>query len=154
MIINLIAIGKNMPNWINQGFQEYDKRMPKDYKLQLIEILAIKRTSNLQQIQEKEGKQMLKAIPKGSLIIALDERGQQWNTHELAKQLQNWHDNWREISLLIGGPEGLPSTCLTKANLKWSLSNLTLPHAMIRIIVAEQLYRAWSILTKHPYHRD
>jgi 23S rRNA (pseudouridine1915-N3)-methyltransferase len=154
MIINLITIGKNMPNWVNEGFYEYAKRMPKDYKLQLIEIPAIKRTSNIQQIQQKESEQMLSRIPKSSLIIALDEHGQQWNTQQLAKQLQNWHDNWREISLLIGGPEGLAPACLAKANLKWSLSSLTLPHAMVRIIVAEQLYRAWSILTKHPYHRD
>jgi len=154
MIINLIAIGKNMPNWVTEGVYEYTKRMPKDYKLQLIEIPATKRTSNLQQIQQKEAKQMLSAIPKGSLIIALDERGLQWNTHKLAKQLQNWHDNWHEISLLIGGPEGLAPASLAKANLKWSLSALTFPHQMVRVIVAEQIYRAWSILTKHPYHRD
>jgi 23S rRNA (pseudouridine1915-N3)-methyltransferase len=139
MTINLIAVGKNMPSWIKTGFAEYAKRLSKDYKLQLIEI------------RKKEA--MLSAIPKNSLIIALDERGRQWNTHELAAQLQKWRENYQQVSLLIGGHDGLAPNCLAKTHLKWSLSALTFPHQMVRIIVAEQLYRAWSILTKHPYHR-
>lgn len=140
MIINLIAVGKKIPTWIKTGFTEYAKRLPKDYKLQLIEI--------------KKREAMLRAIPPNSLIIALDEHGQQWNSYELSCQLQKWRENYQQVSLLIGGPDGLTPECLTKAHLKWSLSSLTLPHQMVRIIVAEQLYRAWSILTKHPYHRD
>lgn len=156
MIINLIAVGKNMPGWINIGFMEYTKRLPQEYKLNLVEVPIIKRgkTSNLEQIKQKEAEAIFSAIPKNSLVIALDEHGQQWNTNELSNQLQKWRENWQQVSLIIGGPDGLAPICLEKANVKWSLSPLTLPHQMVRIIIAEQIYRAWSILAKHPYHRD
>lgn len=155
MNIYLIAIGKNTLSWIEDGYNDYIKRLPKDFKIILHEIAAVKRTKSvsLNQIQQTEGQKMLAAIPAGSFVIALDERGQQWNSNELATQLQKWHHNWQKVSLLIGGPEGLPPSCLEKAHSQWSLSNLTLPHPLVRIVVAEQLYRAWSILTKHPYHR-
>jgi 23S rRNA (pseudouridine1915-N3)-methyltransferase len=155
MKIQLIAIGKNMPAWINDGYDEYIKRLPSEFKISLTEIAAVKRTKSisLDQIQQTEGQKMLAAIPSGSLVIALDEHGQQWNTPELAINLQKWQNNWQKISLLIGGPEGLPPICLQKAQCQWSLSKLTFPHPLVRIIVAEQLYRAWSILAKHPYHR-
>lgn len=155
MSIYLIAIGKGVSSWVETGYNDYAKRMPKDFKIILHEITAVKRTksTSVNQIQQIEGQKMLDAIPQGSLVIALDERGQQWNSSELAVQLQKWQNNWQKISLLIGGPEGLSPCCLEKAHCKWSLSNLTLPHPLVRIVVAEQLYRAWSILTKHPYHR-
>lgn len=155
MNINLIAVGKNMPQWVEVGFQEYAKRLPADYNLSLIEIPLIKRskTTNIEQIKTREGEQLLNAIPKGSHIIALDEHGKLWDTTKLAERLQYWRENYREVSFLIGGPDGLAQTCLDKANAIWSLSPLTLPHLLVRVIIAEQLYRAWSILTKHPYHR-
>jgi 23S rRNA (pseudouridine1915-N3)-methyltransferase len=154
-VISLIAIGKKMPQWIEQGFKEYSKRLPKDFKLELIEISASKRGSSqdVTKTIRHEGNRMLAAIPKDSYTIALDVNGEQWDTYQLATHLQNWHDRGISISLLIGGPEGLGKSCLDRADKVWSLSLLTFPHPLVRVIVAEQLYRAWSILSRHPYHR-
>lgn len=156
MVISLIAIGKRMPDWIEAGYQEYARRMPADFKLQLTEIAAIKRRnpSEITKAIRIESEQMLAAIPQDSLTIALDVTGEQWDTPQLAKQLQKWHDAAQPISLLVGGPEGLAPACLARANKKWSLSLLTFPHPLVRVILAEQLYRAWSILAHHPYHRN
>lgn len=144
-----------MPDWVKNGYHEYSKRFPADFQLNLIEISNIKRTKNsdLNRIKEIEAEEMLAKIPKNSLVVALDEHGTEWNTQKLAKELQRWRENWQNISLLIGGPEGLAKVCLEKAEIKWSLSTLTFPHPLVRIIVAEQIYRAWSILSKHPYHK-
>jgi 23S rRNA (pseudouridine1915-N3)-methyltransferase len=156
MQIYLIAVGKNLPQWIEQGFSEYAKRLPANFKLNLIEISAQKRSknSNVAQILAQESSRILEAIPAKSLIVALDERGTILSTPKLAMKLQNWQENFQSISLLIGGPDGLSKTCLDRASFQWSLSELTLPHHLVRIVVAEQLYRAWSILQNHPYHRD
>lgn len=144
-----------MPTWVNVGFFEYAKRLPRDFQLNLIEIPMAKRTSNsdLKRVIQQEGEAMLKSISSSSLIVALDEHGKQFDTKEIALQLQNWRESWQTVNLLIGGPEGLSPECLQKANLKWSLSRLTLPHPLVRIVVAEQIYRAWTILHNHPYHR-
>jgi len=155
MNINLIAIGNKMPHWVNEGYQEFSKRLPNEFKLNLVEILALKRTknTNINQIIEQEGKALLAAVPKNNRIIVLDIEGKSWSTEKLAENLQQWREESRDISLLIGGPEGLSDECLKKAEIKWSLSDLTFPHPLVRVIVAEQLYRAWTILTNHPYHR-
>ena len=100
-----------------------------------------------------EAKRMVDAIPKGALVIALDQRGREWDTQELSQQLADWLQLGRDVALLIGGPDGLAEECMALAERKWSLSRLTLPHPMVRIVVAEQIYRAWSILKNHPYHR-
>jgi 23S rRNA (pseudouridine1915-N3)-methyltransferase len=154
MKINLIAVGKKMPSWVDVGFKEYARRMPSELSLNLIEISAVKRTKNLnaQQILEREGKQILAAIPANDYVIALDVRGKSFSTEQLAKQLQMWRENARDISLLVGGPEGLSNECLNRADFKWSLSKLTFPHPLVRVIIAEQLYRAFTILSHHPYH--
>lgn len=130
--------------------------MPKDYHLNLIEIAAIKRpkSANIEQIIILESQKLLASIPKNNLIIALDEHGQEWTTHQLARHLFGWHQDQQDISLLIGGPDGLAPSCLKSATVIWSLSQLTLPHQLVRIIVAEQIYRAWSIINNHPYHRN
>ncbi len=156
MKLNLIAIGKNLPDWVNTAFKEYAKRLKGDITLSLTELPLIKRNknSNIEKIKQQEGEKLLAAIPAGSYVIALDEHGKSWGTIELSKQLQHWRENYGNISLLIGGPDGLSSECLTKANIQWSLSPLTLPHGLVRVIVAEQLYRAYSILSGHPYHRE
>jgi 23S rRNA (pseudouridine1915-N3)-methyltransferase len=145
-----------MPSWINSGFEEYARRLPKDYQLNLIEIPALKRGKNadIKRLIEQESEKLLDAVPKDSLKIVLDEHGKQWDTLELAKQLQNWHDIPQNISLLIGGPDGVSAACLRQANLTWSLAKLTLPHPLVRVIIAEQIYRAWSIIARHPYHRN
>ena len=155
MKITLIAIGKHMPSWVVEGYEEYAKRLPAEMSLKLIEINAGKRTKgcDIAKLIHKEGEQMLAAIPIGNRVVALEVTGKMWDTPKLSLQLQKWREESRDIALLIGGPEGLAPACLEKAELRWSLSPLTLPHPLVRIIVAEQLYRAWSIICGHPYHR-
>lgn len=156
MQINIIAIGKNMPDWVNQAVAEYSKRMPKDFAVSMTELPLIKRskTTNIEQIKSKESESLLAAVPAGSFKIALDEHGKLWDTKEVAQKLQVWRETYSSINLLIGGPDGLSKECLSEADLKWSLSPLTLPHPLVRVILAEQLYRAWSVLVGHPYHRE
>jgi 23S rRNA (pseudouridine1915-N3)-methyltransferase len=156
MIINLIAVGTRCTLWAETGFKDYQKRLPAECKLNLIAIPLSKRTKNSlisQHIAEEE-KKIVAAIPKRSRIIALDSRGHMWNTQQVAQSLQQWQLERQDISLLIGGPDGLGHTLLNNAERIWSLSPLTLPHALVRIVVAEQLYRAWSLLQGHPYHRE
>jgi len=145
-----------MPDWVSAGFNEYAKRLPKNYQLNLIEIPALRRTesTNIKQIIIEEGVKLLTTVPKNNLIVALDEHGKEWTTMELAQKIGNWHDERQDISLIIGGPDGLSDECRNKARAIWSLSKLTLPHQMVKIFLAEQIYRAWSIINKHPYHRN
>jgi 23S rRNA (pseudouridine1915-N3)-methyltransferase len=154
MIIKLIAIGNKMPAWVNSGFAEYAKRLPTDYQLQLVEIPSQKRTKSsvVEQVLQQEGEKLLAAATPP--LIALDRQGATLTTEQLAKHLQNWHDNSQNPSLLIGGPEGLSPACLKRAEKVWSLSALTFPHPLVRVILAEQIYRAWSILSHHPYYRS
>lgn len=155
MEIRLIAIGNRMPQWINSAFDTYAKRLPPDYQLKLIEIAAEKRhkTSVIKPLLQKEGKALLAARAPNDYCIALDRHGKAFDTETFSQQLNDWHNHSQNISLLIGGPEGLSDECLNTANAVWSLSKLTLPHPLVRIIMAEQIYRAWSILSHHPYHR-
>lgn len=156
MHIHLIAIGKRPPAWIENGYQEFSQRLTGDCELHLVEIATPKRTKNsvTSRLMQEEGEAMLAAIPKGSYVIALDVKGTEWDTPTLAQKLQQWQLNSRPVSLLVGGPDGLAPECLKIADQKWSLSKLTLPHFLVRVVVAEQLYRAWSILHRHPYHRE
>lgn len=155
MKVNLIAIGTKMPRWVNEGFESYAKRLPPEFQLNLIEIAAGKRlkSTNLNQLIEQESNQLLKAAPRNDLIIALDRKGDSLDTQSLTNQLVHWQNEKQSISMLIGGPEGLSRACLQRATHIWSLSQLTLPHPLVRVLVAEQIYRAWSIITHHPYHR-
>jgi 23S rRNA (pseudouridine1915-N3)-methyltransferase len=156
MIFHLIAVGSRMPLWVNQGFKNYQKRLPPEYKLDLIVIAPSKRSKNhtISRLLKEEGEKISAAIPKQSRSIALDRKGQMWNTQQLAENLQQCQLERQNISLLIGGPDGLSESCLNNAKHIWSLSPLTLPHPLVRIIVIEQLYRAWSLLKGHPYHRE
>jgi 23S rRNA (pseudouridine1915-N3)-methyltransferase len=155
MKIELIAIGTKMPAWVEQGFTEYQRRLPKDCELILTELSMTPRTKtgNSDLWKEKDSEALLKAIPPQSLVIALDERGKHYSSEQLADRLQSWRESTQHLSLLIGGPDGLSETCKARAAALWSLSALTLPHPLVRIIVAEQLYRAWTLLHDHPYHR-
>ncbi len=155
MKINLIVIGNKMPAWVNTGVTEYQRRLTMDCKLNIIEITAIKRNkqSDLDKICEIEGQKIIKSIPKSNHIIALEVKGKNWSTEQLSTQMSQWMFSGQDVSLLVGGPEGLSQACRDKAHQLWSLSPLTLPHPLVRIILAEQLYRAWSILKNHPYHR-
>ncbi|HDX0970015.1 TPA: 23S rRNA (pseudouridine(1915)-N(3))-methyltransferase RlmH [Pasteurella multocida] len=154
MKIQLIAVGTKMPNWVTTGFEEYQRRFPKEMPFELIEIPAGKRGKNadIKRILEQEGKAMLAACGK-SRIVTLDIPGKPWTTEQLATQLEVWKNDGRDLSLLIGGPEGLSAECKA-AEQSWSLSPLTLPHPLVRVVVAESLYRAWSVTMNHPYHRE
>lgn len=155
MRIHLLAVGTKMPGWVNAGTDEYASRMPPQCQLLIREIAAEKRTKNsdLQRIRQTEGDKLLATVPDGSLVMTLDVKGKPWSTEQLAQQLDKWMMSGRDVSLLVGGPEGLSPACLQRAEQSWSLSPLTFPHPLVRIVVAEQLFRAWSILTNHPYHR-
>ena len=155
MKIHLIAIGDKMPRWVQDGYGEYAGRMPPECRLQLVEISARHRGKNadIARITRDEGRTMLDAIPRDSRVIALEVKGRTWSTEDLARQLENWMASGQDVSLLVGGPEGLSTECRERADQQWSLSPLTLPHPLVRVVVAEQLYRAWSILRNHPYHR-
>ncbi|AVQ88482.1 MULTISPECIES: 23S rRNA (pseudouridine(1915)-N(3))-methyltransferase RlmH [Plesiomonas] len=156
MKLQLVAVGTKMPAWVETGFQEYVRRFPKDMPFELLEIPAGKRGKNadIKRILEKEGEQTLAAIPKGNRIVTLDIPGKPWTTEQLAEQLERWKQDGRDVSFLIGGPEGLAPSCKAAADQSWSLSPLTLPHPLVRVVVAESLYRAWSITANHPYHRE
>jgi 23S rRNA (pseudouridine1915-N3)-methyltransferase len=156
MRISVVAVGTKMPSWVTQGVEEYCRRLPREIKLQWREIQLARRTagSSAQQLREREGEQMLKAVPAGDTVIALDVEGKRIRTGELAQKLEAWQMSGSSYSLLIGGPDGLAPQCLDRANACWSLSDLTLPHPLVRVILAEQLYRAWTITVNHPYHRD
>lgn len=155
MRIHLIAIGERMPAWVEQGYNEYVKRPGAELSIQLHEISAEKRGKNadLKRILHKEGERMLQAIPAGCEVVALDRTGQGWSTEELAGHLQDWLQGGRDVAMLIGGPEGLAPACLQRATVKLSFSRMTFPHPLVRVLLAEQLYRAWSILKNHPYHK-
>jgi 23S rRNA (pseudouridine1915-N3)-methyltransferase len=156
MHIHLIAIGQRMEAWVNEGYQEFARRMPQECALRLKEIPAVKRGKNadIPRILQQEGERMLGAIPSGARVIALDVDGRQWSTAQLAQELEQWLPAGQDVALLVGGPEGLAPQCLERAQQRWSLSALTLPHPLVRVVVAEQLYRAWTIIKGHPYHRQ
>ena len=156
MQIHLISVGKKMPAWVEQGYQDYSKRLPKECALHLKEISAGKRTqkSDTQKIIREEGAKMLAAIPARSHIVMLDVLGKPWSTKQLSQQLKRWLESGQNVVLLIGGPEGLSDAVKEKAQQSWSLSNLTFPHPLARVLVSEQIYRAWSLLQNHPYHRE
>lgn len=155
MRLQIIAIGTKMPKWTEMAFSEYAKRFSREFPLTLTEIPMPKRprSDSVERYIMEEGTAILNAIPEKSITIALDERGKLWKTEELAKQISNFQANTSQLNFLIGGPDGLSKTCLDKAHVHWSLSPLTLPHPLVRVILAEQLYRAISILNNHPYHR-
>lgn len=155
MKLQMIAVGTKMPDWVTTGFHEYQRRFPKELTLELIEIPAGKRGKNadIPRILEKEGELTLAAAGK-SRIVTLDLPGKNWTTPQLAEQLEHWKLDGRDVALLIGGPEGLAPACKAAAEQSWCLSALTMPHPLVRIVVAESLYRAWSLTTNHPYHRE
>ena len=155
MKITLIAVGRKMPGWVEEGFSEYARRMPRECSLSLVEVEAEKRgrSSSPARWMESEGKRIISALPKGDMVVALDVKGVSWSTEKLSSSLGKWMQSGVGVSLLVGGPDGLSQDCLQRAQQQWSLSKLTLPHPLVRVVVAEQLYRAWTILNNHPYHR-
>lgn len=156
MKLTLIAVGTKMPAWVQQGYDEYARRFPRDLPLELIEIPAGKRGKNadIKRILEIEGEKMLSAVPRGNKVVTLEVTGENWSSPQLASKLTEWQHDGRDVCLLVGGPEGLAPSCIAASEAKWSLSALTLPHPLVRVVLAESLYRAWSICTNHPYHRE
>jgi len=144
-----------MPSWVEEATGEYLKRMPAELKVEFREIPLAKRgrDNNPEVARLKEAQQILEAIPSGDQVIALEVGGKSWDTSQLAAQLEKWQMSGANYSLLVGGPDGLDPRCLQRAQQQWSLSPLTLPHPLVRVVLVEQLYRAWTILNHHPYHR-
>jgi len=155
MDIRILAVGSRMPEWVERGYQEYAKRMPRHCRLVLREIAAGRRTkgSDVNRAVQEEGARLLAAVPPGAYVVALERSGRTIDTAALAAELKHWLDTGAEPVFLIGGPEGLHRDCLAQASANWSLSALTLAHPVVRVVLAEQLYRAWSILNNLPYHR-
>lgn len=155
MNIDLLAAGTKPPAWINEGFTEYQKRLSRDWTLQLQEVPIARRSRNAttEKLKQQEAERMLALRKPGALLVALDSTGVQMSTERLAASLDNWARDYGKVQFLIGGPDGLSKACLEAAGTIWSLSPLTFPHFLVRILVAEQLYRAWTVLNNHPYHK-
>ncbi len=156
MRIYLIAVGQKMPGWVAKGYQEYVKRLPPSCSLRLVEIAPGHRgkSADIQRAIKSESDKMLAAIPPAARVIALDERGKSWSTVQLASRMEGWMQEGGDVALLVGGPDGLSAECRQRAQQSWSLSALTLPHPLVRVVLAEQIYRAWSVTQGHPYHRE
>jgi 23S rRNA (pseudouridine1915-N3)-methyltransferase len=153
MRAHLIAVGDRMPGWVNDGYAEYAKRLSRELPLQLVEISTKARSRDPARATFEDGAAMLAAIPKGAHVVALDGRGKAWSSEDLAAQLARWRMQGTDLAFLIGGPDGLATAALERADQRWSLGPATLPHPLVRIVVAEQLYRAVTQLGNHPYHR-
>jgi len=155
MQIHIIAVGERMPEWVEAAYAEYAKRLPRECRLTLHEIPAGKRSkgADLARLTREEGARLLAAVPPGSRVVALDRNGRELDTPALAGRIEKQLGAGCDLALLVGGPEGLAPECLTAAHERWSLSKLTLAHPVVRVVLAEQLYRAWSILKNLPYHR-
>lgn len=155
MRISLLAVGTRPPAWISDGFESYRKRLPGHIQLELQEIRGGARggRDSAKTARSEEGKRILRRVDGRVLLIALDERGRELSTMELAGELQKWLVEYPRVALAVGGADGLDQACRDRAQGLWSLSRLTLPHGLVRVVVAEQLYRAWTLLSGHPYHR-
>ena len=155
MQIHIIAVGERMPEWVAEAYAEYARRLPREFRLELHEIPAGRRAkgADLARLTRDEGERQLAAVPAGVQVVALDRSGRELDTEALAARLEKQLGAGRDLALLIGGPEGLAPACLAAAEERWSLSRLTFAHPVVRVVLAEQLYRAWSIISRHPYHR-
>ncbi len=152
----LVTVGHKMPDWITTGFNEYAKRMPREARIELLEIKPEPRTTgkNVAQIMDAEAQRILAALPQNALRIALDEHGMQLTTKQMAQRMQDWMGGGRDVAFIIGGADGLHESVKNSAQQLLALSAMTLPHGMVRVLLAEQLYRAHSLLHNHPYHRE
>lgn len=144
-----------MPQWVELGYKEYAKRLPREVSLEVIEIPLGARGKNpdIARAIKQESDAILSHINKQDHVVALEVKGQNWSTEKLAKNMERWQMEGLNVVLLVGGPDGLSNECRQRANQQWSLSALTLPHPVVRIVLSEQIYRAWSVTQNHPYHR-
>lgn len=144
-----------MPHWVEKAVDEYLRRLPRECAMTLLEVPLAKRGKNpdIMRLMRQEGERVEAAIPKGCRVVTLEVEGKGWSTPQLASRMEQWLGDGRDVALLVGGPDGLDPQLRALADERWSLSNLTLPHPLVRILVAEQIYRAWTVLSGHPYHR-
>ena len=147
MRVTILSVGHKMPAWIHDGFTEYTRRMPPEIRVELVELKPGRD-------KEEEGRKIVEALPSGATLLALDERGKSVTTQGLSVMLSDWMRDAMHPVFAIGGADGLSDAVKDKASKLISLSALTLPHQLVRVVLAEQLYRAWSILARHPYHRE
>ncbi len=155
MHLKVAAVGQRMPRWVSEAWDEYAKRLPAPLGLKLIEIPLARRGrgADVGRARQQEGEALLAAVPPGACRVALDIGGTPWSTEQLARNLEQWMAGGRDVWLIVGGPDGLSDDLPAQCEHRWSLGPLTLSHSLARIIVVEQLYRAWSIVNRHPYHR-
>jgi len=155
MHLHVAAIGQRMPSWVSEAWNEYSRRMPPNLGLSLREIRLEKRGKNAdtRRLRAVESQALYDALPVRARIIALDVQGLAWSTEKLASNLEDWLGDGRDVGFMIGGPDGISADVLQRADSRWSLGPLTLPHPLVRVVLAEQLYRAWTITRNHPYHR-
>jgi 23S rRNA (pseudouridine1915-N3)-methyltransferase len=152
--IRLAAVGQRPPEWVVNAFTEYVRRLPREMPLELVEIPpAGRRNTSVPQVRAREAQRLLDQVTPRSWVVALDEHGTAWSTLRLAERLEDWRMQGRDVVFLVGGADGLDPACLERADEVVSLSAMTLPHALVRVLLAEQLYRAWTVLSGHPYHR-
>ncbi len=155
MHIRLMAVGDRQPSWVDEAFGIYTGRFPREWKFRLDTIATVRRNKNesSQKAMAAEGEQILAKLVATEQVVLLDERGKELSSRTLAARLADWQSDSRDLCFIIGGPDGVPDTIRQRADFIWSLSQLTLPHGMARVLLAEQLYRAWSLQAGHPYHR-
>ncbi len=155
MALHLLAVGQKMPAWVEAGCEDYQRRLPPHLKIRLQEIPLAQRGRNhdVKQARRQECERLAAALPRQAHRVLLDVRGQSWSTEQLAEQLQRWQALGQPIALIIGGPDGYSEAFRAQAHQRWSLGPLTLPHPLVRVVLYEQIYRAHTILTGHPYHR-
>ncbi len=154
MHLRVLAVGGRQPAWVTDAFNDYAARLPRNWRFRLQEIpLANRGRQRTPQSRDLEGDAIIAARNDNERMVVLDERGKQPDSVMLSGWLGDWQADGRDVCFVIGGPDGLSQACLDAADRRWSLSNLTLPHGMVRVILVEQLYRAWTLQTGHPYHR-
>jgi 23S rRNA (pseudouridine1915-N3)-methyltransferase len=154
--LSLVTASNRQPDWVDAGAADYAKRLRGRCTLELKTVPLARRTDStpIDRTIAEEGERLLAAVPAAAHVVALCEGGKPWSTKELAAKLEGWMQLGAPVALLVGGPDGLSPACVARANERWSLSNLTLPHGLVKIVVAEALYRAWSVIEGHPYHRE
>ena len=156
MQLQIIAVGQKIPAWAENACGDYLKRMPRELKIGVTSIASAHRKGkgSIEQFKRQEASQIMKKMPRGSFSLALDERGKQWSSKEWSQQLERWMREHPRVNLIIGGPDGLTDECREACSQTIALGTMTMPHALVRVVLIEQIYRAWTLLNGHPYHRE
>lgn len=155
MELRMVAVGRRPPRWVSEGMEDFARRLPRHLRLRLVEVPpgAARRSGDRERARAEEANGLL-AGAGDAIIVALDEAGEAWRSRDLARRLEGWLQEGQDVAFLMGGADGLDPRCHAAARHCWSLSALTLPHLLVRVVLAEQLYRAWTLLEGHPYHRE